>query len=405
MKTTKLSMIIAVILFTVGCNKENDQLIPQEHIKNIDLSYASSIFIGPNVVDTENRKRLYKVTNENEIDTVTYTNNFDEIYTPKWVPTDIVKINDNLLYLGFQGVENYILDTRSGNTVPMTSAPPVSGKFLSSEQFIPTSRGLIYLGNDSNLYSIIVNESTLTEMPISTAHDGSITRFAADPKGNILYAADVDNFIEIHLQTTNSSKKIDTINKVGHTTLWNGIKENELFYYKPTDNEEETNVQLVDTDQQTSRNYGNNRFILSCGLSNIMTFDSKVMGIGCNEIYELVNTEESEEVLITPLRDFNIINNQTADKSQDHMVIAGINTTGNPQLLKIDPVDYSSQHIMQFEGLTVYEISSNSFGESIFWGTFQHNGKTAVGHLHNDGTYTILEQNIDGTIDGIGKMN
>ncbi|WP_157491586.1 hypothetical protein [Flammeovirga sp. SJP92] len=405
MKTTKLSMILAVILFAVGCNKENDQLVPQEHIKNIDLSYASSIFIGPNVVDTENRKRLYKVTNENEIDTVTYTNNFDETFIPQWLPTDLHQINNDLLYLGFQGVENYILDNRNGNTTPMQSAPPISGKFFFCEQFIPTSAGVIYLGNDSKLYSIVTSENSIVEVPISTAHDGAITGFAADPRGNILYSASVDNFVEIHLQTANSSKKIDTVNKVGFTVLWNGLNENELFYYKPVDNDNETNVQLVDTDQQTSRNYGDNRFVLSCGLSKIMTFENKVMGIGCNEIYELVNTEESEEVLITSLRDFNIINNQTTEKSKDKMVIAGINTTGNPLLLKIDPVDYSSQHIMQFEGITVYDIASNDLGESIFWGTSQHNGKTAVGHLHNDGTYTIIEQNIDGTIDGIGKMN
>ncbi|OHX67722.1 hypothetical protein [Flammeovirga pacifica] len=406
---TNLTGIIAILILTVSCSKNNEHYTPQEVIKSIDLSYASSIFIGPNLTTGGLNRTLYKVTVNNEIDTVEYINNFDEPTSPKYYPTDLIRINERFQFLGHQGIENYIIDSQNGYSYLMKNNSPINHNQVFTDQFIETSKGIIYLGNDSKIYSfsIPIGSSELIENHIATDQDGKIMSITADSKGNILYTANEGNTTDVYLyQVTNSkSTKIDSVEKIGFTVLWSGLNENELFYYKPGSDNNESVVYLVNTQNANIRPYGKNNFVMSCGLNHLFKFNNKVIGIGCNEIYELVNTEESEEILITSLNNYQIINLRTADKALDHLLVGGINSSGRGSIVKINPNDYSHQNFNQYTDITPHMISSNSQGESTVWGTAQQNGKTVLSNININGNVETINQNIDGVIDGLGRLN
>ncbi|ANQ50980.1 hypothetical protein MY04_3632 [Flammeovirga sp. MY04] len=406
---TNLSSIIAILILTVACSKNDEHYSPQEVLKSIDLSYASSIFIGPNHVTGGLNRTLYKVKNDNEIDTVEYINNFGDPTSPKYYPDEVFKINEKFQFLSFQGVENYIIDSRNGNAFLMENARPINHYKFFTDQFIETSRGIIYLGNDHKIYSFSISDgaSELIENHIQTAHDGDIMKITADPKGNILYTANVGNKVEVHLYTVHngSSRKIDAVERIGVTLVWPGLKENELFYYTPDASDKETAVYLVNTETLDVLPYGNNNFVLSCGLNGLFKYENKILGIGCNEIYELVNDDESREILITSLEDYQIVNFRTADKSLDHLLVGGINTLGRGRIVKININDYSPQYLNQLTDINPHIISTNTLGESVVWGTSQHNGKSVLSNIKVDGSVQTIFENGDGVINGLGKLN
>ena len=395
----------------------------------IDLSDATNLYIGKtsssasarSVTDSSENK-LFKITEEGESQEVTYTyqagtETKDE--KEAYIPESVIKLSSDFSIICFSSV-NYLVNTKTGSCYKYTQEQ------IPYENSIWTdSDGNFYFSYLGTIYNFLVYKLDITDptnitLKAMTPKTESIETFGIDKNGNIAYKALSPSGSVLRFRTT-SGKFYNLPGDADYNPVfWQGL--DGLIYYSIYDYMNNSNsttmkIEKLNSSPSSAEDLAKVFFTESEEESHYYGYESLLLkaknkdrtillgtGFELSQIlYEVYNpdTNELREVKLTDIGLSKII---TGISSDDYYYFMGKDISSNPIIVKVDPVTYSYETLLDDQNYDLYSISLS--GDSIIFNALRmSDGAIVLGKINQDKSIDILNEDLEEQVTVLERIN
>ncbi|MBO5731202.1 MAG: hypothetical protein J6R67_08395 [Treponema sp.] len=436
MKGKGFFFILCVCMTFISCSNvtedKNDVRSNDSVLKFLDIQNAKNLYIGTSNSGTRSARnaattqKLFKITEEGYVEEVKYLDENKKEITISQQPTVIQNVNDDYIFVGFGWsgyVESsYLVRKTDGAVFDMTKAGnpnEIYNDFKNSQRIKTDGKNNMYfLSYDTQSLRIVkVNLNGIDALNSSfiSASTDYVDVFDVDWNGNLIYDGySVSDSSHRLLRVRKSNGGLLNLSDVG--AFWIGLDGN-IYYssnnheeYKNSENGEESygypikkiTIDLSSGDKEEIYGYIDD-FFWTYGSFKINVKD-KIYIIRDSLISEVYNSNNSpRKVSLTSLQ----LKSVTAvTSSENYYYVAGLTSTNETVLLKINPDNDSFNHILPENEYEVFSFTASETDGITFNALRMSDGKKIIGQVGiNGGEVTILDEESDAEITYLQRIN
>lgn len=411
-------IILSVLLF--GCSLDESTDDDPSILAKLGIDDATNLFIAPSVSSSSSIRsifrstesdKLFKITSDGYIQEVTYLDENDQEMTIINIPTAIYNVNTEYIIVLF-GSEGYLVRKSDGAVFSLTDVGVPSdqlqqGNFINAEKIQTDVSGNIY-------YQITIydGESTTIVIKIDVTDPNNLTKTDYTPDTDYINGFNVTS--EGHISYNYGSGDSNRIKKsngglynlpsIGWLTHWVGL--DDKIRYQKSDLDRDTIVTVSidpgDFTVTTSEVTGSLDYLQNVSSYLFKFIDRTVLIETGNEyINELENpTDTPRKITISEIDDIKL-----ADASANYYYLSGDDSSVNPLLLKVNPVDDSVTTLLSPGLYDIINMTVSSDDTVIFNALRMSDGVKIIGEIDSLGTVTILDEIIDSEIVILERIN
>ena len=431
MKGKGFFFILCVCMTFISCSNvtedKNDVRSNDSVLKFLDIQNAKNLYIGTSNSGTRSARnaatiqKLFKITEEGYVEEVKYLDENKKEITISQQPTVIQNVNDEYVFVGFGG-SSYLVRKTDGAVFDMTKAGnpnEIYNDFKNSQRIKTDGKNNMYfLSYDTQSLRIVkVNLNGIDALNSSfiSASTDYVDVFDVDWNGNLIYDGySVSDSSHRLLRVRKSNGGLLNLSDVG--AFWIGLDGN-IYYssnnheeYKNSENGEESygypikkiTIDLSSGDKEEIYGYIDDVF-WNYGSFKINVKD-KIYIIRDSLISEVYNSNNSpRKVSLTSLQ----LKSVTAvTSSENYYYVAGLTSTNETVLLKINPDNDSFNHILPENEYDVFSFTASETDGITFNALRMSDGKKIIGQVGiNGGEVTILNEESDAEITYLQRIN
>jgi hypothetical protein len=431
MKGKGFFFILCVCMTFSSCSNvaedKNDVRSNASVLKFLDIQNAKNLYIGTSnsgtrsAGDAATTQKLFKITEDGYVEEVKYLDENKKEITISQQPNVIQNVNDEYVFVGFWG-SSYLVRKTDGAVFDMTKAGnpnEIYNDFKNSQRIKTDGKNNMYfLSYDTQSLRIVkVNLNgidALNSLFISASTD-YVDVFDVDWNGNLIYDGySVSDSSHRLLRVRKSNGGLLNLSDVG--AFWIGLDGN-IYYssnnheeYKNSENGEESygypikkiTIDLSSGDKEEIYGYIDDVF-WNYGSFKINVKD-KIYIIRDSLISEVYNSNNSpRKVSLTSLQ----LKSVTAvTSSENYYYVAGLTSTNETVLLKINPDNDSFNHILPENEYDVFSFTASETDGITFNALRMSDGKKIIGQVGiNGGEVSILDEESDVEITYLERIN
>lgn len=426
-KQLKLSLEKATNLYigkTTGSNLRSSLDSENKLFKITEDGYSQEITYEYEVTTViEYEENIYDTDgNITGKETKTRTETSIETATESFVPTSIIKLTQNFVIVCFSE-DNYLVDTSTGYSYKYTETLPYIHSSIA--EYYGDS---IQTDSDNNIYFVTETDSKLYKLDITNPNEVSLTlmspknetvsreTWGVDKNGNIAYEGrDASGNGVLRFKNANGG----FVNLPGNTNhsstmFWQGL--DGLLYYFNGSNQE-TFVKKINNNPYSVENYEENydgdysdaRNMGQCGFKALLKAKNKnrtillADGSAYPEFYEVYNLDTNKLKKIN-VNTIGLSQFKFGIASDDYYYFVGKNTNNQPTLVKVDPVSYSFDPLLNDGLYDVYNLSLSD--DSIIFNALRmSDGAIILGKINANKTIDVIEENLEEEITVLERIN
>jgi hypothetical protein len=416
---------------------KNDVRSNDSVLKFLDIQNAKNLYIGTSNTGTRSARnaatiqKLFKITEEGYVEEVKYLDENKKEITISQQPTVIQNVNDEYVFVGFGWSQDYIersylVRKTDGAVFDMTKAGnpnEIYNDFKNSQRIKTDGKNNMYFvtqdysNTNASCRIVKVNLNGIDALNSSfiSASTDYVDVFDVDWNGNLIYDGySVSDSSHRLLRVRKSNGGLLNLSDVG--AFWIGLDGN-IYYssnnheeYKNSENGEESygypikkiTIDLSSGDKEEIYGYIDDVF-WNYGSCKINVKD-KIYIIRDSLISEVYNSNNSpRKVSLTSLQ----LKSVTAvTSSENYYYVAGLTSTNETVLLKINPDNDSFNHILPENEYDVFSFTASETDGITFNALRMSDGKKIIGQVGiNGGEVSILDEESDVEITYLERIN
>jgi hypothetical protein len=416
-----IGIMLVFGLLVIGCGNFMDNDENKHHtIAKFDISNATNLFIASasnNARSVGDSPQLFKITDDGYIQDVKYLDDEGNDITYYYRITSVYNVDSNYVIIGSGDNFGYLVRKSDGAVFSLENIgfPEKNG-----QQYNFTNSKLIQQDGDGNIYfnkiEYNVSSSKRTILKINISNPNQLTKidYSPDsdypvswdlsPQGHIIYrygnGSNMGTINGTRIRKSNGG----LINLPQWVDWWIGFDNNIKYYeYDTSINKSKIVTVHIDSLFQETRTeveipaYINMVVFQSC----LIKLRDRILAIytGSNmgdRIYELENPANSPRVINIP----EINNIKYVINSDNYYYLSGDNSSSQPILLKINPVDNSVITLLPPNIYDIYAMTVDVNDKITFNALRMSDGVKIIGEISILGEVNILdeESNIEITV-------
>ena len=442
--------VLVAVLSIGGCDlfgdddEDDDSGDDSPSIAKMGITDAASLFIAPSSGnskagyvgrdgDEEEPNRMFKITDGGFVQEVSYEDDDGNIVTTSESPSAVVNVDDSYVIVVFEKYSDdigYLVRKTDGAVFSLENVgtPIFSGldRYMGDEVTTDSSGNIYYKAeivtgagdSDDDYHTAIVkidvsDPSALTKTD-REANGDDVDFFVMDPAGNIVYGGMDSSVSRIFRFTPTSGGNFKNLGGTHGQNAWLGL--NNLLYFHTGEYSDKVQ-EITSPSPYAASDYHNTGIgTEETSISPIIRIFrmedpsiNKLISVGEYHIDELYNDDRLPKN-ITNQYSGNLLGLdkiKTAGASDDYYYVSGNDSSsGNPQLLKVDPNTHTPTSITAIAGkYDIYKLVVSPDNEITFNAARLSDGAKVIAKINAAGELTVIDETLNTQLVALERIN
>jgi hypothetical protein len=387
-----IGVLFLVGVFFAACGNDSKQ----SKLAIIDIANATILFIAPG--SNNEPAKLYKITDDNNVQEVSYYDENGKLITVKNASTAIYDVNETYVIVCFGNI-GYLVRKTDGvvfslENIGLPNSDSQSKNFVNAKKVQSDSMGNIYYVVSNDILKIDTsNPNNLTKV---IWVEGSIINFCISPAGHTIYS----NSLASGEEAENFIKKVngDLIDMPKHVVaLWVGL-DNNIKYFDYQD-EKIWNVSIDTNFQETTSSIYSSLIISHGGF--LLKFDDRILSIISNTyhsdnisiIIEIETSSNSDPHGGIYISEISTIKN--AVYSNDYYYLSGNDDSNQYVLLKVNSETNAVETLLSHNQYDIYKMTVDENNVVLFNAKRLSDGVKVIGQVSLPDNVSILNETLN----------